>query len=389
MVDHLRAVERGGLDGLEDGDARLVHEVVHLVDGDVAVGGHEAERVGADSQRDAELVGATQVGVGALQLALDDRLAGELGVGLGLLGRVGRVPGGQKADGRREEGPLLGHELHGLVVELEAVDELLAAEAHGVPGGAHGVVRVAPQRDAGELALVGDGLDLLGAHELTAAGVPAPDPAAGGPDLDGVGVLAQAQAHGVAQLPRAVDLVAPGVGVLAHLQRELVGVAVAGGAAEAQAGGVDARALHDAHVDQVADGDAVAADLADGGEAVGQRVVALLDGAGLLLRGGLDDPVVVVVGEVAREVQVGVDKAGHDRLAGAVLDLVAVGDLGAGAGVGDLLAVDEDEGVVDRRGAGAVHKTAAHECELAHECFLSLMAGRVPASFDLVRRDAG
>ena len=171
------------------------------------------------------------------------------------------------------------------------------------------------------------------------------------------------------ELPRTVDLVAPGVRVLGDLQRQVVRVAVTSGAAEAEAGGVDAGALHDAHVDEVTDGDTVAADLADGGQAVGEAVVGLLDGASLLLGDGLDDPVVVVVGEVAGEVQVGVDEARHDSLAGAVLDLVASGHLGAGTGVGDLVVVNEDEGVLDRSSAGAVDEDAAYECVLSHSSF--------------------
>ena len=43
------------------------------------------------------------------------------------------------------------------------------------------------------------------------------------------------------------------------------------------------------------------ADLADGGEAVGQAVVGLLDGDGLLLQKRLHDPVGIIVGQVAPE----------------------------------------------------------------------------------------
>lgn len=77
---------------------------------------------------------------------------------------------------------------------------------------------------------------------------------------------------------------------------------MAGNTAEAKAGGQDARALEDAFVDAVANLDAKAADLADGGEAVGEAVVGLLDGDGLLLEERLHDPVGVIVGQVAREV---------------------------------------------------------------------------------------
>lgn len=53
---------------------------------------------------------------------------------------------------------------------------------------------------------------------------------------------------------------------------------------------------------------------------MGETVIGLLDGNGLLLEQRLHDPVGVVVGEVAGEVQVGVDEAGHDGLAGGVDD---------------------------------------------------------------------
>ena len=46
-----------------------------------------------------------------------------------------------------------------------------------------------------------------------------------------------------------------------------------GNTAEAEAGGQNARALEDALVDAVANLDTKAADLADGGEAVGEAVV--------------------------------------------------------------------------------------------------------------------
>ena len=134
---------------------------------------------------------------------------------------------------------------------------------------------------------------------LVAPGVPAPDAAAGRPDLDGVWILAQATTHGAAQVPRPVDLVAPGMGFLVLELAAVVRVAVAGGAAEAQAGRVDAGTGEHSVVDAVADVDAEAADLAHGGKAVGEAVVRLLDGDGLLLQQRLHDPVGVIVGEVA------------------------------------------------------------------------------------------
>ena len=138
---------------------------------------------------------------------------------------------------------------------------------------------------------------------------------------------------------------------------------MAGGAAEAQAGGQDARAAEDTLLDAVADWDAEAADSADGGEAVGEAVVGLLDGDGLLLEQRLHDPVGVVVGKVAGEVQVGVDEAGHDGLAGGVDDLVALRQVlhGAGVPIGAVLP-HQHERVVDRHRPGAVDKLATDDC---------------------------
>ena len=141
---------------------------------------------------------------------------------------------------------------------------------------------------------------------------------------------------------------------------------MAGNAAEAKAGGQNARALEDALVDAVTDLDTKAADLADGGETVGEAVVGLLDGDGLLLEERLHDPIGVIVGQVAREVQVGVDQAGKDGLAGGVDDLNALGKVLHGAGVLDLaVVVDENEGVLDRLGTGTVDELAANDCILS------------------------
>ena len=139
-----------------------------------------------------------------------------------------------------------------------------------------------------------------------------------------------------------------------------------GNAAEAQTGGQNARALEDALVDAVANLNTEAANLADGGEAVGEAVVGLLDGDGLLLEERLHDPIGVIVGQVAREVQVGVDQAGKDGLAGGVDDLNALGKVLHGAGVLDLaVVVDENEGVLDRLGTGTVDELAANDCILS------------------------
>ncbi|VWM09303.1 Uncharacterised protein [Collinsella intestinalis] len=279
--------------------------------------------------------------------------------------RIGGVPGGQEGDRRGEEGALLGHEVHGALVDVEAVDQLLAAKADGIVGSGVVVVAVAPHRDADQLGLVDDGLDLLGAVVLVATRVPAPDATAGSPDLDGIGVLTQAATNGLAQIPRTVDLIAPRMGLFVLELAAVVGVTVAGGAAEAEAGGEDARTLEDALIDAVANLNAEAADLAHGGQTVGEAVVGLLDSDGLLLEERLHDPVGVIVGEVAGEVQVGVDEAGHDGLTGSVDDLVALRGVLVGAGVLDLaVLVDENQGVLNRIGTGAVDELAADDCIL-------------------------
>ena len=227
---------------------------------------------------------------------------------------------------------------------------------------------MAPHRNAHHLGLVDHGLDLLGAIMLVAAGVPAPDAAAGCPDLDGIGVLAQTTANGLAQVPRTVYLVAPRMGLFVLQLAAVMGVTVAGGAAEAQAGGVHARALEDALVDAVADMQTKAADLADGGQAVGEAVVCLLNGNGLLLQQRLHDPVGVVVGEVTGEVQVGIDQAGHNGLAGGVDGLEALGHVLHGAGILDLAILDEDERVLYGLATHAVDELAANDCIVAHVC---------------------
>ena len=72
-------------------------------------------------------------------------------------------------------------------IDIEAVNQLLAAKANGIVGSGVVVVAVAPHGDADHLCLVDHGLDLLGAVVLVATGVPAPDAATGSPDLDGIG----------------------------------------------------------------------------------------------------------------------------------------------------------------------------------------------------------
>ena len=365
-VAHLGAVEGGAGDGLDRGEADLVDELVHLLDGAGAVRGNEGEGVGTDGHHDAALLSLAQAVVVALQLLLDQG-ALVLVMQLGHVDRrIGGVPGGQEGDRRGEEGALLGHEVHGALVDVEAVDQLLAAKADGIVSGGVVVVAVAPHGDADHLGLIDHGLDLLGAVVLVATGVPAPDAAAGSPDLDGVGVLAKATTNGLAQIPRTVDLIAPGMGLFVLELAAVVGVTVAGSAAEAQTGSENAGALEDALLNAVADLDAEAADLADGGQAMGEAVIGLLDGDGLLLEQRLHDPVGVIVGEVAGEVQMGVDQAGHNGLAGGVDNLGALGHILHSAGVLDLaVLVNEDEGVLDRIGTGAVDELTANDCKLS------------------------
>ena len=101
-VAHLGAVEGGAGDGffLDRGEADLVHELVHLLDGAGAVRSDEGEGVGADGHHDAALLGLAQAVVVALELLLDEG-ALVLVVQLGHVDRrIGGVPGGQEGDRR-------------------------------------------------------------------------------------------------------------------------------------------------------------------------------------------------------------------------------------------------------------------------------------------------
>ena len=62
----------------------------------------------------------------------------------------------------------------------------------------------------------------------------------------------------------------------------------------------------------------------------------------------------------------GVDQAGHNGLAGGVDNLGALGHILHSAGVLDLaVLVNEDEGVLDRIGTGAVDELTANDCKLS------------------------
>ena len=141
---------------------------------------------------------------------------------------------------------------------------------------------------------------------------------------------------------------------------------MAAGAGEAQAGANHAGAGHNAALDHIADLQAAAADLTNGGQAVLQALVSLLNGNHGLLDGILQNPVGVVVGQVAGEVQMGIDQAGHDGLAGDVAGLVIGAVLLLGAGVNDLLVLYQNQRVLDRLGAGAVDQQTANKCYLTH-----------------------
>ena len=77
VVNHLCAVKSSSLDGLKNGDASLLNEVIHLVDGDPAVRSYEAEGVGADGESDAALVSSTEVLVCTVEALLNDGIAWE------------------------------------------------------------------------------------------------------------------------------------------------------------------------------------------------------------------------------------------------------------------------------------------------------------------------
>ena len=154
--------------------------------------------------------------------------------------------------------------------------------------------------------------------------------------------------------------------ILGNLLWELVAVTVTSNAAEAKAGSVDTWAFHDTHVNEVTNCDTIAANLADGGKTMGESVPGLLDCACLLLSNGLDNPVVIVVGQVAGEVQVGIDKTWHNGAALDVADLIALWNLSARTSISDLLVVYEDKRILNRSGASAVNELSAYKSNLTH-----------------------
>ena len=128
---------------------------------------------------------------------------------------------------------------------------------------------MAPNGNAHHLGLIDHRLDLLGTIMLIAAGVPSPDTAAGSPDFNGIGILAQTLTHRTAQLPRTVDLVTPRMRLLVLELAAAMRVAMPGSAAKPETRRVDARPLEHPVVDAVAHMDAKPPDLAHSGETMG------------------------------------------------------------------------------------------------------------------------
>ena len=195
--------------------------------------------------------------------------------------------------------------------------------------------------------------------------------AAGGGDLDHVRAFLVALAHGGAGFVGTVDHALDRAG-RAHRLRQLaveavgdVGVAAGGG--DRTAGGVDARAVHQALVDRVAQGQGgVAAQVAHGGEAGLQGLARVAGGAQHGELGVEAEAFGIAVGAgLAVQVHVQVDPAGaagvalevhraravHGRQAGADLAHLAVGDhhglvgLAAAAGAVEQLAAVQGEGL--------------------------------------------
>ena len=240
--------------------------------------------------------------------------------------RIGAVPGGQKANGRREERTLLGHKVHGALIDIKTVNQLLATKSHRVIRSRMRIVAMAPNGNAHHLRLVDYRLDFLGTIMLSATGVPTPDTAAGSPNLDGIGVLAQALPNSTAQLPRPIHLIAPRMRLLILELAAAVRIAMSRSAAKAQARRIDARALEHAVIDAIAHVDTKPPHFAHSGKAMGQAVVCLFDGDRLLFQQRLHDPIGIVIGQVAREMQMRIDQTRHDSFSSGVdANVAAIG----------------------------------------------------------------
>ena len=95
------------------------------------------------------------------------------------------------------------------------------------------------------------------------------------------------------------------------------------GAAKAKACCIDARTLEHTVIDAIAHVDAKPPHLAHGGKAMGQAVVCLLNSDRLLFQQWLHNPIGIVVGQVAREMQVRIDQTRHNSLSSGINAVVA------------------------------------------------------------------
>ena len=145
---------------------------------------------------------------------------------------------------------------------------------------------------------------------------------------------------------------------------------MSGSSAESQPCCYDARAFHHAGFDHVPDMYAESGDLAHGSQAGFETFVCLLHCDYCFLDVVLEHPVVVVFGEVAGKMQVRVDEAGHDRLAGDVHDVIslAFGDVARGSCINDLSVTDQNETVFYSCSSGAVYEKSSCKCCFTHTC---------------------
>ena len=154
--------------------------------------------------------------------------------------------------------------------------------------------------------------------------------------------------------------------VLGDLQGQVVRVTVTSNTTKTKTGSKDTRTLHNAHVNKVTDSNTITTNLNNSGKTVGKSVISLFDCACLLLSNGLDNPVVIVVGQVAGEVQVSIDKTRHNGATLNVADLIALWNLSARTSIRDLLVVYEDKRILNRSGASAVNELSAYKSNLTH-----------------------
>ena len=141
---------------------------------------------------------------------------------------------------------------------------------------------------------------------------------------------------------------------------------MSGNATKTKAGCINARTFHNPHVYQVTNGNTIAANLAHRGETVCQSVIRLLDGARLFLSNGLNDPIVVIIGKISREMQVRIDKTRHNGTTLNVANLIALGNLGSHTRIGNLLIINEYQRILDRSRTGAINELAAYKSIPSH-----------------------